>query len=208
HIEKILMAIEIHGVPAIYQDGHRAKLREFYWRDRPAYDEICAELKLKGVPREDIEDLVKGDDAAAVELGARLEAESVTNGTTNEYAGLSDGAQSIDLPNLKRPEPDLSLLDDRRGDLPDFPADIFGGRCQEFLERSAHGAGVTFAHVAVPLLSIVSALLGTARRVQASRSWSQPCSVWASIVGNSGSGKTPGIDAVRRPLAQIERDNK
>jgi ABC-type dipeptide/oligopeptide/nickel transport system ATPase subunit len=29
---------------------------------------------------------------------------------------------------------------------------------------------------------------------------------WVGIVGASGTGKTPGIDAVKRALAQLERD--
>jgi Protein of unknown function (DUF3987) len=51
-------------------------------------------------------------------------------------------------------------------------------------------------------------LIGTARRVQASRSWTQPCTLWAAVVGFSGSGKTPGLDAVKRALAMIERTEK
>ena len=74
--------------------------------------------------------------------------------------------------------------------------------------QAAHGAGVTAAHVAVPLIGIASSLIGTARRVQAARSWTQPCTLWAAIVGFSGSGKTPGLDTVKRALAMIERTQK
>jgi hypothetical protein len=97
HIEKILMAVQIHGVPAIFQDVHRAKIREFFRRDRPAYKEISAELLLKGVPQEDIEDLVRGDDAAADdELSAGgIGAVSAIDGITNEHAGPSDRIKSI-----------------------------------------------------------------------------------------------------------------
>ena len=41
-----------------------------------------------------------------------------------------------------------------------------------------------------------SGLIGTARRIRASTSWSEPCTMWTAIVGFSGSGKTPGIDTV------------
>jgi Protein of unknown function (DUF3987) len=74
--------------------------------------------------------------------------------------------------------------------------------------RAAHGAGVTAAHVAVPLIAITASLIGTARRVQAARSWTQPCTLWAAVVGFSGSGKTPGLDTVKRALAMIERMEK
>ena len=105
-------------------------------------------------------------------------------------------------------DPDISILDDRRGVLPEFPLETLSAKCREWVERAAHGAGVTAAHVAIPLFGIASGLIGTARRVQASRSWTQPCTLWAAVVGFSGSGKTPGLDTVKRALAMIERTQK
>src|SRR5262249_2032744 len=89
--------------------------------------------------------------------------------------------------------------------LPEFPIEILSGKWQELVQLAARGAGVTFAHVAVPLIAIASALIGTARRVQASRSWSQPMTLWAALVGASGTGKTPGIDVTKRALSWIVR---
>jgi hypothetical protein len=104
--------------------------------------------------------------------------------------------------------PDWSILDDRRGELPDFPLDCLGKPLRAWVNRAAAGAGVTAAHVAVPALGIASSLIGMARRAQASSSWLEPMTCWVGIVGASGTGKTPGIDAVKRALAQIERDNQ
>jgi len=104
--------------------------------------------------------------------------------------------------------PDWSILDDRRGELPDFPLDCLGRQLREWVERAAAGAGVTPGHVAVPTLGIASSLVGMACRVKASSSWLEPMTCWIGIVGASGTGKTPGIDAVKRALAQIERDHQ
>lgn len=106
------------------------------------------------------------------------------------------------------PELDWSLLDDRRGTLPPFPVNILPLAAQKWLNRAAHGAGVTPGHVAVPLLSVASSLIGTARRVRPARSWSEPLTLWTSVVGFSGAGKTPGIDVTRRALSTIERSRK
>jgi hypothetical protein len=103
-------------------------------------------------------------------------------------------------------DPDASILDDRRGDLPSFPTDIFTPPICEWLERAAHGAGVNPDHVALPLLGVASSLIGTARRVQASRPWSKPMTLWSALVGFSGDRKTPGFNVVRRALDMIERD--
>ena len=104
--------------------------------------------------------------------------------------------------------PDLTLLEDRRGELPEFPIDVLDPASRKFIERASHGAGVTHAHVAVPLLSVVSGQIGTARRVEASRSWSEPAPIWSSIVGSSGTGKTPGLDVPKRHLAEVEKKRR
>jgi hypothetical protein len=105
-------------------------------------------------------------------------------------------------------DPDWELLDDRRGKLPEFPIDALIPGWQDYVERAAHGAGVTTAHVAVPLMTIISGLMGSARRIEASRSWTEPATLWSALVGFSGTGKTPGIDVSKRTLAFIERNRR
>ena len=104
--------------------------------------------------------------------------------------------------------PDLSLLDDRRGELPSFPHDVLSLSWQGWAARSAHGAGTAIDYVIVPLLGIASSLIGTARRLRASTSWSQPFTLWTAQLGFSGAGKTPGMDVTLRTLSRIERNRK
>src|SRR5262245_11376285 len=101
-------------------------------------------------------------------------------------------------------DPNWSLLDDRRGSLPAFPMEAVPESLHDWLNRAARGSGTTAAHVAAPLIGIASSLIGTARRIRASRSWSQPTTLWCALVGFSGTGKTPGIDATRKPVGHIE----
>jgi hypothetical protein len=135
---------------------------------------------------------------------SRAELDALINGppppaaTDNQVSGKSP-LHSWDFP-------DWSILDDRRGDLPGFPVDIFAPQIREWLERTAHGAGVFPDHVAVPLLGVVASLIGTARRVRASRSWSEPIALWTAIVAASGDRKTPGLNVTRRALDMIETD--
>ena len=70
--------------------------------------------------------------------------------------------------------PNLELLEDRRGDLPELPVESLGPATQLWLRRAARAAGVTPAHVFAPAISITSTLVGAARRVRASSSFSQP----------------------------------
>jgi Protein of unknown function (DUF3987) len=105
-------------------------------------------------------------------------------------------------------DPDFSLLDDRRGDLPVFPLDILSEPVRAWAIRAARGAGVTHDHVVVPALGIVSGLIGTGRRVQATTSWISPLALWAALVGFSGSGKTPGINATKKALNDLARNQQ
>jgi hypothetical protein len=105
-------------------------------------------------------------------------------------------------------DPDTSILDDRRGELPVFPLDVLSPSWQTWLTNAAHGAGCAVDHVMVPLFAVASSLIGTARRVQASKSWSEPFTCWTAIVGVSGAGKTPGLDVSKRALAEIEHDRQ
>jgi hypothetical protein len=103
-------------------------------------------------------------------------------------------------------EPDVSLLDDRRGDLPPFPLNaLYPNQLQERIKQLADGSGTSFAHVAVPLLGVASSLIGISRRVEASSSFLQPMTCWTALVAYSGEGKTPGINVTRKALAHIDR---
>jgi hypothetical protein len=103
-------------------------------------------------------------------------------------------------------EPDVSMLDDRRGDLPTFPLGaLYPDQLQERIQQLADGSGTSFAHVAVPLLGVASSLIGISRRVEASSSFLQPMTCWTALVAYSGEGKTPGINVTRKALAHIDR---
>jgi hypothetical protein len=121
-------------------------------------------------------------------------------------APSDDGGEHDAAPSWEYP--DLSLLDDRRGELPPFPLDVLSASWQEWGTNAAHGAGTAIDHVCVPLLGSASALIGIARRVRASQSWAEPFTVWTANVGCSGTGKTPGLDVTQRAVARIERNRK
>jgi hypothetical protein len=104
--------------------------------------------------------------------------------------------------------PNLEVLEDNRGILPEFPTDLLDPEWGDYVERAAPSAGVTAAHVAVPLIGIISGVIGCTYRVKATRAWSEPCAIWCAVVGYSGTGKTPGIDVSKRALAFVEKERR
>ena len=170
-------------------------------------DALTSACTLNGLTDEAGPDIVQEAIAAGFLAGAQ--AAKVERASVERYPN----GESIELPD-RTPDlwrdrgPDWSLLDDRRGELPEFPIDFLPAPWRQLLEKVSHGAGVTPAHVMVPLLSVASSLVGTARRVRASSSWSEPLSTWTAVVGFSGTGKTPGLDVTKRALSRIERARK
>jgi hypothetical protein len=160
----------------------------------------------KKEPHQDLPDREPSADSPTPLSG--LSGLSGTEGGVREAANEGQQPRSRKAETGTWDEPDWTLLDDRRGDLPDFPVDTLPASLRGWLLRAARGAGVTPGHVAVPLLGIASSLIGTARRVRASRSWSEPLAMWVALIGFSGTGKTPGIDVTRRALSVIDRDRK
>ena len=102
-------------------------------------------------------------------------------------------------------DPDLSLLEDRRGDLPDFPLTDLSKGLQGWVKDAADGKACTVDHVAVPFLGVASSLIGVSRRAQASPSWVQPMTSWTGIIGPSGSSKKRGLEASRDALTEVEK---
>src|SRR5262249_54040756 len=109
-----------------------------------AVDRLWATAEAAGIVREYGVDLVQDRLAAAVNNPIFLD---------DDISGAKTSATD------KWNDPDWSILDDRRGELPEFPLDLLPAALKSWIERAAHGAGATSAHVAVPLLGIVSSLI-------------------------------------------------
>lgn len=148
------------------------------------------------VPHEDLDDRVVTDaDAGGVDAATQQQEKQKERPQRSRVIGEWD-------------DPDMSILDNRRGRLPDLPIQVFPQSMHRWMVDASRGAGVTVGHIAIPLIGIASGLIGVARRVQATRSWQQPMTCWACLVGVSGSGKTPSLDVIKRALSVVERSRK
>src|ERR1043165_207227 len=102
------------------------------------------------------------------------------------------------------PEPDMSVLRPDRPRAP--PLSAFGPAWAEWTAAGADAAACPPDYVAAPLLAAASALIGNARWAQATPGWAEPPHLWLGVVGDSGSGKSPGSDCLMRDvLPEIER---
>src|SRR5262249_22519987 len=147
-LEAILYDLRLQGADVLFDDTNQVRLRELNARELA---ELRERLKKWGVGEDTIDAICPAPD----------------DGKNRQIA---DGGGSCD----DWDSPDWSILDDRRGELPEFPIDVFSPPCQDWLVRAAHGAGGTTGHVAVPLIAVAASLIGAAGRVPGSGSGAQP----------------------------------
>src|SRR5689334_24617907 len=104
------------------------------------------------------------------------------------------------------PEPDMSILRPERPLAPRLPLSAFGPVWGEWITAAAEAAACPPDYVAAPLLAAASALIGHARWAQATPGWTEPPHLWLGVVGEPGTGKSPGADCLMRDvLPEIER---
>jgi len=85
-----------------------------------------------------------------------------------------------------------------------FPVDVLPEPVRGFVVNSSKAIGCDPSFVALPLLSALAAAIGNTRRIQLKRGWTEPCIVWAVIVGDSGTLKTPAYKLVLRPVRDLQ----
>jgi hypothetical protein len=100
-------------------------------------------------------------------------------------------------------DPDLSITQLGRRSPPPLPLEVFGAEWAQWIEDAAKAAACPLDYVAGPLLASASALIGHARWAQATPGWVEPPHLWCGIVGDSGVGKSPGADCLRRDVLPV-----
>ena len=88
---------------------------------------------------------------------------------------------------------------------PEFPAYVLGKLWANWVQGSAASAGAPVSYVGISLLVGAAALIGNARRVSHG-SWIEPPILWAMMVGDPSTGKTPALRPVQAILTTFDRD--
>ena len=91
---------------------------------------------------------------------------------------------------------DLAVLNQHRRPPPVVPLEVMGPEWSAWVAEATDAATEPADYVFVTLLATASALIGNARWSQATPGWAEPPHLWCGIVGDAGSSKSPGTDAV------------
>lgn len=101
-------------------------------------------------------------------------------------------------------EPDLRVLESYRRPAPSLPLELLG-RWGQWCADAAEGAGTPVDYVACGLLGVAAGTIGNAVRVSPWPGWQEPCGLWAGLVGDPSSSKSPALDPLARAVSSIER---
>lgn len=111
---------------------------------------------------------------------------------------LVDAAEPIETANLTRPQP--VVLRWRP-----YPTDALPRVLREYVSAVAMAMRVDPACPALAALAAASACVGTTRAVSVKRRWREHACLWAVIVAEQGTGKSPPMREAIRPLSERQQ---
>ncbi len=137
-----------------------------------------------------------------------LHGDAVQYIAASRAAGLDDDAIRAELERLadasdpiELESPDLRIERYRP-----FPVEALPEPMRSFVAKGARAIGCDPSYIALPLLSALAAAIGNTRRIQLKRDWTEPAIIWAAIVGESGTLKTPAFKLVMKPVRDRQGD--
>lgn len=85
----------------------------------------------------------------------------------------------------------------------EFPIDIFPESIQKYILSSAQSLNLSVDFMGASLLFLTSTIIGNSFEIEVKHGWRETASIWLALVGNTGVGKTPSINAITFPLEKL-----
>jgi hypothetical protein len=117
--------------------------------------------------------------------------------------GLAPAEASPKFTPKPEPWPELVEFEDAPPP-PPWPDDVLPEALQDFVHQAAWSLNVPEDFVGVPLLGAAGGAVGNSRRLKIGSLSFQPANTFLYIVGRPGSGKTPALEMVLGPIADLE----
>lgn len=107
---------------------------------------------------------------------------------------MADAAKPVEL---IRPEPAMPSWQP-------FPVDALPEPIAGLIRAGSKALGCALSYVALPLLAGLASAIGATRRIKLKASWTEPAVIWAAIVGESGTLKSPAVSLALSPLKRLQ----
>ncbi|HET6203596.1 MAG TPA: YfjI family protein [Planctomycetota bacterium] len=85
-----------------------------------------------------------------------------------------------------------------------FPLAALPPTVRRYVEEAAAAVGCEPSMIALPALVSLASAIGNTRRVRLKVGWEEPAVLWGAIVGESGTLKSPALDAALGPIQSRE----
>ncbi|MBM3650040.1 MAG: DUF3987 domain-containing protein [Alphaproteobacteria bacterium] len=105
-------------------------------------------------------------------------------------------------------EPDLSILDDRRGPVPSLPVQLLPTPWRDWISETAAAVAAPADYVMQSVLAGLIGVCGAGVRVRVTPTWSEPMVLWQAMVGEPSTGKSAALAPMRRLLDQVEQERR
>ena len=87
-----------------------------------------------------------------------------------------------------------------------FPVHILPSPLAAMVQETAEALPCPPDFVAVPILALLGAAIGTRRVVQIKLGWKESPTIWVAVIGDPGSKKSPALDLVMKPFHKRQRE--
>ena len=105
-------------------------------------------------------------------------------------------------------DPDLSVLDNRRGAVPAVPLALLPQPWRDWVGDTERATGAPADYVLQSVLAGVAAMCGAGVVVRVTPAWSEPLVLWLAAVGEPRTGKSAALAPMRRLLDVIEQERR
>jgi hypothetical protein len=85
-----------------------------------------------------------------------------------------------------------------------FPTYLLPEPLRSFVRQAAQAIGCDEAYAGLPALVAAASAIGNARHVELKPGWTEPPVIWAAVVGDSGTRKSPPFRLAMRPLQDAD----
>lgn len=85
-----------------------------------------------------------------------------------------------------------------------FPTEALPPRLRALAESGAASVGCDPVNFALPGIVVLASAIGDSRVIQIKPDWREPAVIWAAVIGESLSKKSPGFRAATAPLSAIQ----
>jgi hypothetical protein len=118
-------------------------------------------------------------------------------------------AWMAETPLAELPEWVVSLAENGSANKVDpFPCHIFPDPIADFILESAESLSCPIDLLAVPALAVLATAIGTSRLIEVKSGWQEQAVIFAGVVAEPGSKKSPALQLVTSPLFRRQREMK